>query len=149
MTPISDHFSVEELTFSDVALRQGFDNTPSTAVLSNLTRWAATVGEPMRSLLGVPLRVNSGYRCPTLNAYIGGAENSAHMVGCAVDLLPLGLELSIAFAILRASALPFEQLIFECGAWIHIACVRDASMIPSRECLLASGGQGHWSYHVA
>lgn len=149
MTPISEHFTVEELTFSDVALRQGFDNTASPAVLAQLTRWATLIGEPVRALLGVPLRVNSGYRCQALNAYIGGATDSDHMYGCAADLLPLGLNLSIAFAKIQASAIPYQQLIFECNSWLHVSCVRDPSVAPRRQCLLASGGPGNWSYRDA
>jgi hypothetical protein len=57
------------------------------------------------------------------------------------------LNLNIAFAKIQASGLPFDQLIFECNAWLHVAVVRDApSMVPRRDCLLASGSPGNWTY---
>lgn len=45
--------------------------------------------EQLRKLVGRPLRIVSGYRCPTHNRAVGGAANSQHMYGAAVDL-PLG-----------------------------------------------------------
>ena len=33
-----------------------------------------------------PIRLNSGYRSPQLNRAIGGAANSNHLTGCAVDI---------------------------------------------------------------
>jgi hypothetical protein len=35
-----------------------------------------------------PVRINSGYRCPRHNARIGGARNSQHLYGAAVDVDP-------------------------------------------------------------
>jgi zinc D-Ala-D-Ala carboxypeptidase len=35
---------------------------------------------------GKPLHINSGYRCPAHNKTVGGAEQSQHMLGMAVDL---------------------------------------------------------------
>ncbi len=40
----------------------------------------------IRDELGVPVRVNSGYRCPEHNRNIGGSPNSQHMNGNAADL---------------------------------------------------------------
>lgn len=44
----------------------------------------------VRELAGVPLYVNSGTRCPTKNAEVGGVPNSNHMTGTAADLSPRG-----------------------------------------------------------
>ena len=46
--------------------------------------------ERIRSHLGRPLKIVSGYRCPIHNAEVGGAANSQHMYGRAADI-PLGL----------------------------------------------------------
>lgn len=40
----------------------------------------------VRVLLGVPLTITSGYRCTAHNASIGGAKDSAHTKGYAVDI---------------------------------------------------------------
>lgn len=66
------------------------------------------------------MHVNSAYRSPEVNAAVGGAKNSQHMLGLACDFVPVGLELEAAFKKLKASSIPFDQLILE-PSWIHIS----------------------------
>ena len=40
MTQLTDHFTLEELTRSEVALRNGWDNIPNGDEIANLTRLA-------------------------------------------------------------------------------------------------------------
>lgn len=146
---LSEHFTLSELTFSELALRQGFDNTPSEAVVTNLGRLARELLEPVRAILGVPLHINSGYRSPDVNAAIGGAVNSAHMEGRAADFVPIGIPILAAFHDLRiAVGLPFDELIYECAAWIHIGIAAE-HLEPRREALVATGGPGAWHYALA
>jgi uncharacterized protein YcbK (DUF882 family) len=49
-----------------------------------------TLLERIRRIVGGPLPIVSGYRCPEHNARVGGAANSMHMYGAAADL-PYGL----------------------------------------------------------
>ena len=42
--------------------------------------------QKIRDALGVPVRVNSGYRCATHNAKVGGVKGSKHTLGMAADL---------------------------------------------------------------
>lgn len=141
---LSEHFTLQELTASGIALRTGLDNTPDAPHVANLTRLCEMLLEPVRSLLGVPLHINSGYRSGLVNAAIGGAMNSAHMEGRAADFVPIGFPLREAFDVLRTSGLPFDQIIFECAAWIHIAVAPNDS--PRKEALTATGGPGSWHY---
>lgn len=46
--------------------------------------------ELLRKAIGKPIPIVSGYRCPVHNAAVGGAHDSMHMYGSAVDI-PLGL----------------------------------------------------------
>lgn len=47
-----------------------------------------------------PIRVSSGIRCPAHNRRVGGAAESAHLEGKALDLLcPEGLSLEIFWAV--------------------------------------------------
>src|SRR5690606_36979728 len=46
--------------------------------------------QAVRSQLGVPLIVNSGYRNPAYNASVGGATLSRHMYGDAADVTAQG-----------------------------------------------------------
>lgn len=42
--------------------------------------------QALRSLLGKPLTINSGYRSPAYNRLIGGAPRSKHVEGTAFDI---------------------------------------------------------------
>jgi len=123
MSPVrlTDHFTLDELTFSQTAAREGIDNTPPPAALANLHRMAALM-EQIRALLGGrAVHISSGYRCPVLNRRVGGATKSAHMDGLAVDFTvpSLGSPHEVALAI-AASNLQFDQLIHEYGSWVHV-----------------------------
>jgi len=43
--------------------------------------------QKLRNLLDNPIYINSAYRCPERNRQVGGAENSQHLHGTAVDFL--------------------------------------------------------------
>lgn len=138
------------MTRSQTALRLGIDNTPPPEVIARMTVLAEDFFEPVRALLGVPLHVDSGFRCVTLNEKVGGASTSAHLRGDAIDFIPVGLDLMAAFDAIRRTPLPFDQLIQECGptGWIHLGQARAGAM-PRRDQLIASGTPGHWSYMPA
>lgn len=47
--------------------------------------------ERLRSIVGRPVTLRSGYRCPQHNHAVGGAEDSQHVYGRAADLVePVG-----------------------------------------------------------
>lgn len=142
---LSEHFTLEELSFSELALRRGIINTPGAIQTANLRLLCETLLEPARLMLGVPMHINSGYRSNAINLAIGGATNSAHMDGRAADFVPTDLPLATAFDVLRTSALPFDQIITECNSWIHIAIAPDGTP-PRREALTAMGHAGAWHY---
>ena len=43
----------------------------------------------------MPLNVNSGLRCTRHNADVGGVWNSLHLTGHAIDLAPIGGNISV------------------------------------------------------
>lgn len=118
---LTDHFTLEELTASQMAVRQRIDNTPPADAVINLTKLAAML-EEVRALLGHPLIISSGYRSPALNAAVGSNSSSHHLLGGAADFTcpQYGNPLKVAGAI-AASGIPFGQLIHEFGAWVHIS----------------------------
>lgn len=118
---LTEHFTLEELTFSPTAERQKINNTPPLEAVAHLTTLAEGL-EKVRALLGGPIRISSGYRSPELNAAIRGARNSAHMAGYAADFTcpSFGNPKDVVRAI-AASAIEFDQCIVECDAWIHMS----------------------------
>ncbi len=115
------YFTIDEMTRSATARRRGIDNVPSGDVTANLIRLVENVLDPARERLGMPIRVNSGYRSVVLNRAVGGANKSYHLQGRAADITTgyrdKNREL---FKIL--STLPHTELIWEQGGiWIHVA----------------------------
>lgn len=140
---LTEHFTLAELTASETAARQGIDNTPSDVIIHNLTRTALLL-EQVRTLLGAPVIISSGYRCPALNSAIGGAPRSAHMLGLAADFIApaFGTPLEVCQA-LSANGLQYDQLIHEFGRWVHIG-LREGE--PRRQDLTASRLMGGTTY---
>lgn len=120
MMMLSPHFSLDELTNSDIAARRGIPNDPPSFALENLRRLAGGL-EQVREVLGCPVVITSGYRSQALNRAVGGSTMSAHCEGHAADFLaPLrGSPLEVARA-LRDSGIAFDQLIAE-GTWVHVS----------------------------
>ena len=52
----------------------------------NLQALVEHVLDPARERLGMPITVNSGYRCPAHNKAVGGVKNSQHLKGEAADI---------------------------------------------------------------
>ena len=52
----------------------------------NLQALVEHVLDPARERLGMPITVNSGYRCPAHNKDVGGVKNSQHLKGEAADI---------------------------------------------------------------
>jgi hypothetical protein len=118
---LTPHFSLEEMTASETAVRQGIDNTPPEFAFLNLNRLCREL-EKVRSLLGEQvITITSGYRCPELNKAIGGSSASHHMIGLAADFIcpSFGNPLEICHKI-AGSEIEYDQLIHEFGIWIHI-----------------------------
>ena len=140
---LSRHFTLEELIVSQAASRRGIDNTPAPQVVRNLRR-LATLLEQVRKLLGgAPILVSSGYRCPELNAAVGGSKASAHMAGLAADFTAPGY--GSVYQVARkiaASDLRYDQLIHEYGAWIHIGLAPGRGK-PRRQNLSIFKGTGY------
>lgn len=132
---LSEHFPLDEMIESANADRLGINNYPDEPALENL-RHLTTVAETVRTLLGFPMKVTSGYRCPELNAATpGSSKTSAHTLGLAMDFKcpQFGTPLEVCRAI-AASDIEFDQVIHEYGSWCHFA-VAPAGSAGRRELL--------------
>ena len=117
---LTQYFTLDELTASDVAARLGLDNTPPPSVVQNLHALAEKL-EEVRCVLGRPVIISSGYRSPKVNAAVGSKATSAHLQGLAADFIcpQFGSPLEVAEE-LAAAGVKFDQLINEYGRWVHI-----------------------------
>ena len=52
----------------------------------NVKALVSEVLDPVREKLGMPIVVNSGYRCEKHNKDVGGVKNSQHLKGEAADI---------------------------------------------------------------
>jgi zinc D-Ala-D-Ala carboxypeptidase len=124
---LSKHFSLEEMTKSQTAVRKGIDNTPPPEVIENLKELCENVLEKIRIHFGKPVLVSSGYRGPKLNRAIGGAKKSQHLTGQAADIEIPGVDNSVLFCWIRDNIV-FDQLILEFhkkgvpdSGWVHVS----------------------------
>lgn len=125
-TRISKNFMLEEFTASSTAKANGITNVPSTQQVANLCALVHNVLQPLRDAMGHEIKIGSGYRCPKLNAAVGGVSNSQHMNGEAADLCIDGDRIKGKrwFDWIKAHVV-FDQLIMEHNAkgsyWVHVS----------------------------
>lgn len=135
---ITKNFSIQELSYSQTAVRRIINNVPTGQTLKNLEEATKNLFQPLRDALGVPISISSGYRSPALNKAIGGSNTSAHTYGFAIDFRVHGVPNTYLLAkrileICKENNLGFDQLILEFpsgdynnpdnsmpGSWIHL-----------------------------
>jgi len=123
MPKLTEHFSLEEMTFSETAVRHGLDNRPNARNVQNLTELCEELLEPIRELAGGPINVTSGFRSPSVNSVVGGSINSQHMSGEAADINCPLLNPRALFERNRNSDVNFDQLINDVSSWVHVSFV--------------------------
>ncbi|MCI0910997.1 MULTISPECIES: D-Ala-D-Ala carboxypeptidase family metallohydrolase [Pseudomonas] len=136
---ITPNFTLEEMVASQVASREGLDNTPPQQVISNLHLLCHAL-EQVRALFGLPVIVSSGYRSPALNKRIGGSSRSQHLHGLAADFKIFGISNREVVRRVSASAVNFDQMILEFDSWVHLSVTPD---VPRREVLTIRRGTGY------
>lgn len=118
---LSPHFTLAELTHSQIAARLGITNTPSEEAVANLQALCVTVLEPLRGRLGRPIVVDSGYRSTTVNDAVGGVRHSQHTVGEAADIVVRGMAPRDLLELIRSLELPIDQCVVEFDQWVHVS----------------------------
>ena len=142
MTKLTENFSLAELTTSETAVRNGWDNTPNASEIANLVRLAEML-EQVRSLLGKPIMINSAFRSKQVNDGVGSKDSSQHRVGCAADIRVPGMNPDQVCRAIIESNIQFDQIIREfyntetrAGGWTHISVTNTKEMTPRRQALI-------------
>lgn len=131
---IARHFSLWELSKSDIAQRQGIDNRiADDATLRAAVHLARTVMDPIRIAFG-PFIPNSVYRTQALERVLKNRPSSwlstsQHTMGCACDVeIPNVPTLELAHWAAEHLG-TFDQIICECydprkgpnSGWVHVS----------------------------
>ena len=117
-----NYFTISELCRSTKAKENNIDNTPTPEAEANLVALRDNILNPTRRLLGSCIYINSGYRCPELNALVGGVITSQHVTGEAADLDTRSLAKNRRLFEILVGLGNFDQLIWEGqGEWIHVS----------------------------
>lgn len=133
---LTPHFTLEELTASETADRNGWDNTPNDAELENLKRLADFLEQVKAVLNGKPIMVNSAFRSKKVNDAVGSKDSSQHRVGCAADIRVPGMTPDQVVRAVIASGIGYDQVIREFDRWTHISVPNSVDAAPRKQALI-------------
>jgi len=122
---LSKSFTLNELTKSQTAEREGINNNPSESQIEKLQRLCENILQPVRDHFGMPVVVSSGFRSAELCVKIGSSINSQHTKGEAADFEIFGVS-NQELAHWIDKNLDYDQMILEFwnpeeknSGWIH------------------------------
>lgn len=130
---MSEHFSFMELTDSTSFPELVGQNMIDARGYEKQLKYTASTLEEIRAVLGVPMKITSGFRNGALNKAVGGSPTSGHTKGLCADFIPLGLDISDAFAMIQNSrdkCPSLKKCIYESvrgSKWLHIETKTEAS----------------------
>lgn len=153
MGNLSEHFTEEELTYSDTAIKYGASNKPSATHLKTLKHTCEYGLEPLRKLLNeeyvgkivfgkkvkaVIVRITSGYRSNTVNSLLEKegyhpSKTSQHCTGEAVDI-----EVILIFEASTRLGLPYQTTYNLIKKWVK------AGKLSVDQCLQEKQGNSMW-----
>lgn len=90
---LTPHFHINEFSCKD-------GSAVPAHLLSNVRALAVNL-EIIRASFGVPVIINSGYRTPSYNKFVGGAVGSQHLQANAVDIVVKGFSPFFVFGVIR------------------------------------------------
>jgi hypothetical protein len=133
---VTPHFSLEELTASETAERNGWDNNPNGYERENLARLADLL-EQVKVVLGdKPIMINSAFRSKQVNDAVGSKDTSQHRIGCAADIRVPGMTPDQVVKAVMVSGINFDQIIREFDRWTHISVPNTVDTPARRQALI-------------
>jgi hypothetical protein len=133
---LTPNFTLEELTASETAERNGWDNSPNDTELANLTRLADFLEQVKVVLGGKPIMISSGLRTKKVNDAVGSKDSSQHRTGCACDFRVPGMTPDEVVKAIIASGLSYDQLIREFDRWTHLSIPNSEDTSPRKQALI-------------
>ena len=137
---LSEHFTLDELMYSDTAKKYKISNLPTPEHKKVLRHTCVYLLEPLRTLLNtkyktyggkkvkyVSIRITSGYRGAALNAKVGGVKTSQHCTGEAADL-----EAKLVFEDNTSKVLPYTELYQDIKIWVKAGKLSVDQLIQER-----------------
>jgi zinc D-Ala-D-Ala carboxypeptidase len=121
------YFSEEDYKNSETATRKGIVNEPTEHQFWKFEMITYWLLDPLRTYLGQPVYISSGFRSKLLNSTLMGASGSQHMAEecwVAVDIVTERLEEAFNWLKLQE----FDQIILEEARgkkWIHLSLRMD------------------------
>ena len=133
---LSTNFTLEELTASETAERNGWDNSPNEQELANLVRLAEFLEQVKKVLAGKPIIISSGLRTKKVNDAVGSKDTSQHRIGCAADFKVPGMTPDEVVKAIVASGIGYDQVIREFDRWTHISIPNSINFSPRAQALI-------------
>ena len=146
MSKLSPNFDDLEFTRSRTATKLGIDNSIPSTLLPNAVKLAYVL-ERVRTVVGGPIVISSGYRSPELNTAVRGSSKSAHCHALAADFHTPVMDCKLLAKMIRGSDIVFDQLIYE-GTWVHLGLAKGRSK-PRQEILTAVFTPGKKTRYVS
>jgi len=125
---ISKNFSLSELTKSDIAIRNGIDNSPNAGQLECIITLVNGFLQPLRDKVGMPIKITSCFRKDEIDTILVGYQRSTpsqHVKGEAADFEVPGMD-NLDLAEYIRDNMDFDQLILEYyengkpdSGWVH------------------------------
>jgi len=130
---LSNNFTLNELIYSDTAIRKGIENNPNEEQINNLKLLCENILEFVRNNFNSPVIINSGYRSPEICLAVGSTIKSQHTKGQAVDFEIIGIANKIIADWIVAN-LDYDQCILEFwnenepnSGWIHCSYSKEGN----------------------
>ena len=130
---MSINFSYEELTNSQSHPDLVNRNMADARAFEKQLKYTASTLEEIRAILGVPMKITSGFRNVALNKAVGGSPTSGHAKGLCADFKPVGLSVEEAYELIKSNmnkCPSLKKCIYESvkGAkWLHIETKTEAN----------------------
>ena len=126
-----DYFATQHFSWQELLVKQ--KEIPSLQILENILK-VAKVLEVYREFLNCPIQITSGWRSEKYNKSIGGASQSTHIDGLAIDFIPQGQQISKVYEMLDK----IHMGGLECADWIHIDLRSYIARFDEKNIILAS-----------